>query len=739
MVRLFIVIWLICFEPIASLTKWCKSYAESCHIDDFERISEINIVCDMNIAMPLLDLWPNKRLVFDESIKNVNCSVRDVFLNNIRAFHSNTSILLGKQVNFLNVYNSEFKFIYDADKFEQVFFSNNSIRLVKFDREVKYFTNTPTIIFKDAQIYYLTFYDMVDTAIKKNYLTFQKSLQVSYLNSQVKNLDFYLFKVKLDNRLLDADVFEKVEKISISNQIEQIEVETFKPFKYLRHLTFNLYSVSDFIQKTGTVWMRNLNSPVKVDYKNGSELTVEKQFFLVLEPLYAFLKYKPTFPEEDFCLYKDFPHENYVLLISSECRLTCTFMWLIQYFEFFQASLIPTCYISIANATSCDFSAMLDLCLIQDDDPQVKTEYEKIDFYSLNDANYKNKQYDFWISICLIPLFSFYGIVVNALNIIVLSNKHLKINKNNKMYEQMLLGSYANFFICMIYLFGLTIKCIDPIGGYCVLPLIVNKKYRYFALTIYVYIGSVLRTCSKLIQIIIALDRFILSTDNKNKLLLRISAFSVRKFLTFSLIFSLLVNVVKLFQFNYQLKYQLDETFRYPVLFKYYFNFYFLYAYFNVLNILLNNCMFLAFELIIYFKMLHYVHQSIRNKIKLLGSKKMNNNSENLRAEKNIKRMIILSCLIMFVLHLPDLIISIWLAFTFSGLEYQNSSLNIFSFILNGISELCYIISYTLNFFIYFYFNSLFKQCFNRIFFIKDSNSKNFDSSIHSGNKFEKN
>ena len=200
----------------------------------------------------------------------------------------------------------------------------------------------------------------------------------------------------------------------------------------------------------------------------------------------------------------------------------------------------------------------------------------------------------------------------------------------------------------------------------------------------------------------------------------------------FSLVFSLLINFVKLFEFKYQLEYELDEDFRYPIIFKYFFDFYFFYAYFNVLNILLNNCMFLVFELIIYFKMLHFVHQSIRNKIKLLGNRKLKNNSENARVEKNIKRMIMISCIIIFFLHLPDLIISVWLAFTYSGLVYQHPALDIFSYILNDISEVCYIISYTLNFFIYFYFNSLFQRCFRQIFLMKDSNSKINSSNIHS-------
>ena len=350
MLSLYLVVWFFCFKEITCLTKLCKTNdVDSCHIDDFERISEISIMCDSNISIPLLDIWPNKRLVFDERINNLNCSLKDVFLNNIKAIHLNTSLLVDHQVNFLNVYNSDFQFVFDEEKFEQVFFTEKNLRLIKFDKEVKYFNNTPTIIFKDSCIYYLIFYDMVETAIKKNYLSFEKTPNVKHLNSSIKHLDLSLFKVKLDNRLLDEDVYEKVEKITISNQIEYIGVETFKSFKYLKELAFFIYSVPDFFHNTGTAWMRNLNSLVKVDYKNSSEITQEEKFLLILDWYDEFFIQKASFPDEDFCLYKDFPHENYVLLIVYECSETCTFIWLIQYFKFFKSNLIPFCYENITN------------------------------------------------------------------------------------------------------------------------------------------------------------------------------------------------------------------------------------------------------------------------------------------------------------------------------------------------------------------------------------------------------
>jgi hypothetical protein len=147
---------------------------------------------------------------------------------------------------------------------------------------------------------------MVDTAIKKNYLSFLKSPKVTNLNSKIKYLDLALFKVKLENRILDEDVFEKVETISIFNQIEQIEDQTFKSFKYLKKLQFNLYSISDFFHKTGTVWMRNLNSLVKVDYKNISEITQEEQFFLVFDWHDEFFKRKTSFQMKTFVCSKIF-------------------------------------------------------------------------------------------------------------------------------------------------------------------------------------------------------------------------------------------------------------------------------------------------------------------------------------------------------------------------------------------------------------------------------------------------
>jgi hypothetical protein len=417
------------------------------------------------------------------------------------------------------------------------------------------------------------------------------------------------------------------------------------------------------------------------------------------------------YPEEDFCIFLNFPHENYVLTLFDTCFKSCTFRWLIQYKNFFRLPF----YFECEQFKYCNFSQMIQLCRLLDKRQNYSLGQENADLYLLYDQNYKNKFYDFVLSIILIPSISIFAICTNLLNILVLSNRNFKELKK-RLFRKMLISSYINVIICLVQIFGISIKCIDPLSYYCMFLFIANKKTRYAGLVIYIYLGNVLRTCSKLFQISIAFDRFVLSTDSKKRNLQKIVKIQVKSLLIFTLFTSSFLNLIKIFEYEFDLQETVYEQFKFPFIFKYYFNLNFFYSYLNLLNIIVNNiCLFLI-QFYLDVSLLWFVHKSIKNKEKLFKNKRNFQKDKKCVTEKKIKIMIVLNGFFMFVLHIPDLFISIGLAFSFKGFEFQQNLLDYFTHVLNNISDLCYILSLSLNFFVFFFFNNFFRKSFHNIF-----------------------
>jgi hypothetical protein len=93
-------------------------------------------------------------------------------------------------------------------------------------------------------------------------------------------------------------------------------------------------------------------------------------------------------------------------------------------------------------------------------------------------------------------------------------------------------------------------------------------------------------------------------------------------------------------------------------------------------------------------------------------------NNKNEKVERNIIVMIITTGVCLFVLHTPDLIISIYMATTYLiELQLKGSTptaidtrgLVLFSFLFNIISDVIYFLGFSLNTLLYYAFNSVFR------------------------------
>jgi len=707
---------------------------QRCVIETNEKIVDPSLACDSNFdGVFILTIYQNNRLLLDSSIDftNSSCKLDSIILVNFEGFNLNSNIVLNK-TSSLDIFSSDFYFYRnwsDYSSKNSSFFSNVDYTL-RFENNINYPSSISHLLFKGSNINDLQFSDLSNTKLKRNYFTFEKNFESQNLNSNINNLELALFMVNLSNDILDENVFENTKSITINNFVASIDIETFKPFKKLKEIYFSVYSLKELFNQN-TKWMMYLNNNVKIDLTSKVQILDESQKMTIEFREFSFLKFRIDhylYPDEDLCLFRYFPHENYVFPYLIECSDSCTYLWLVQYVANFESSVLK------CNVTkACNFSDLFSKCKIPN---QIGNNSDNnFDHYYLYDEFFKYKAYEFLISIVIFPFLCTSGIVLNLLSILVLTNKTYKKQMQEKMFKQMLAVCVINLLVCTIYLLRLTYKCIDPIQSYCVAIIVFNKTKRYILLTFTNYLGNIFKTCSNSFQILIVLDRYVLSTGNKSRVLNKIAQLKTKNFFLISFVLSSVLNAIKIFEFNYEIDY--INRLKFPFLSANYFNFKYAFSYLNLLNIVLCNFFVLFLQLYFDLKLLIYVKTVMKNKMKLLGTqhemKSKNNHPNKLandfgsfsesKAEKKIKLMILTNGFFLFVIHMPDLIISLCSLSMFghngelSGSEMVNPKvLHLFSFLYEEISDCIYIFGYSTHFFFYFYYNKLFKILFKNLF-----------------------
>lgn len=115
-------------------------------------------------------------------------------------------------------------------------------------------------------------------------------------------VDFVECRFKtLDRSILSPKVFENINELVIGDEIESIQDDLFFHFKFLTGLTLNLSNLKSFITRSENLWMKHLNS--------------NKNLLLVLYLTIIDQAREYTFENEDFCYFKNFPTQNFVLSI----------------------------------------------------------------------------------------------------------------------------------------------------------------------------------------------------------------------------------------------------------------------------------------------------------------------------------------------------------------------------------------------------------------------------------------
>ena len=120
--------------------------------------------------------------------------------------------------------------------------------------------------------------------------------------------------VSLDDRLFRPELFQQTLYLKLRGTIERVDGDLFKSFQVLRALTIQTTFMRNLFSN-GLGWMTFINSGVNItDLNNETQVREygDQDFILVLHQNFKSFHYY-TYPDEDFCLFADFPHERLVL------------------------------------------------------------------------------------------------------------------------------------------------------------------------------------------------------------------------------------------------------------------------------------------------------------------------------------------------------------------------------------------------------------------------------------------
>ena len=190
-------------------------------------------------------------------------------------------------------------------------------------------------------------------------------------NFQIDTSDFVL-----DKSILNKYVFQSLTYLSIKKSlVRNIQENLFETFVSLDALEFELLNFHEFIAiNANNSWLKNINLRVQVDLNNMNEVNSNKNKLLelYLTDLYRVYNY----PNKDFCLFKDFPHNRLVVPIiktKDNLECSCTLLWLLKYKDIYEvdgANPINTDSVSkcISNPNfdqmvkDCDFDSRIKQC-----------------------------------------------------------------------------------------------------------------------------------------------------------------------------------------------------------------------------------------------------------------------------------------------------------------------------------------------------------------------------------------
>ena len=163
-----------------------------------------------------------------------------------------------------------------------------------------------------------------------NVLNFSRIYNLNLtIMEKLSQLSMSMNYVYLNEDMLSKTLFEQMKILRLHGVINGVNDEhLFTSFSHLRLLILQVNNMADFLH-SGTKWMNHLNG--NFNSENNGRLFLLKLVYskemVSFDSIY-------DYPNEDLCLFKEFPHERLVvpmIVPGKKLNCTCTLLWLQMY------------------------------------------------------------------------------------------------------------------------------------------------------------------------------------------------------------------------------------------------------------------------------------------------------------------------------------------------------------------------------------------------------------------------
>ena len=633
-------------------------------------------------------------------------------------------------------------------------------------KNIEYKGTICPLVFQNGKFIHLTLIDLADSFYKKNVLTFPNETY-PHLNSSIKGIELHnCYNIKIDSKMLHQSVFYNLRSLSIvTGSLKSISGNVFKNFNHFYILMMNPRIFRKINHKQGIEWIRQMNFGLNVNFSKEPSDEDHKHFSrtkVIQFTRTVFNKYKDTspykvllpelLPDEDFCLYADFPFNQLVIVIESYndmlrgtrnvefLEVTCTYLWLVQYYEYYEKYLSfdnngedidkSIKFIrSQFNATTfeCDFEERISSCN--------KSNYQRKDIWDESDFFMLNKKAQTVFKISLYPV-SLLGLITNFIVVLVILKKdNSDLFKQCKQYNYLYLNSIFCMLISLIELLSWMTECFYPFEVFCpeIRKLIAIQFFKIIFTECFV---TLFRFMCNFTYIAFALNRIGLIGKDHGKVVTFISEVGIKKYIGVTLFISLLFSWMKYFQ--YQINYY-NPNFDFPM-----FNqvtmdhhisnkFKDVLFIFNVISDLVNYLVFVIVTIIIDICMVVQLRQVLGEKLK--KSESMNqkqNESKKTESEEAVNKaikMVVLNSAIGILFKLPVCFIpllNVYAQFYFKKYAHVFDESNFKAFfqylyesgyydLIQDMSHFLLALSFSIQIFIYYRFDKKFLTGYQRI------------------------
>ena len=443
------------------------------------------------------------------------------------------------------------------------------------------------LVFNNSHIDTLQLIGLVNSFYKKYLLSFSNHTFQNFTSNSMKKLQLdKVENIDLNNDLLNPTVFKNLESIFIFGMINIIDEGIFNNLKQLKLISFTTNYFRNIMHKNGINWIRAMNANISVDVSDFGEIYSYKPLIKTIRLECYFysqeLNMPAVFPDEDFCLYVDYPFKKLVLLLQIcggfgadgfilfdiNHELSCTFVFLTQYYQayfdmYYMAStlldkldsrilqidlmFIDNIYRILSNPlfnstmSTCNFTLMKSRC--------DKGKYAIPNIWSLYDYSMLNKKFEIAFKISSY-LFSFLAIFTNLTVIVTILHKtNTEAFKGIKQYDYLCYNSIFSMLIAVIQLLSWMTECFYPYEVFC--PEI--RKLVFFQIFKMVFkecFVTAFRFMWNFTYIAFALNRISLIGKDHGKFVKFISEVNVKAYIIVSLFISCGCSVVKYFKYE---------------------------------------------------------------------------------------------------------------------------------------------------------------------------------------------